>query len=332
MRPFRTEDEGRSSRSRSSRSPTATTAHAHDPGAGYRLRGRAGGEPAGYVAIEESAADALDRTALRASGPREGGRRHQLLDWAEGYAISNGADRLEVVVERGNDRAVSFYRGRGFVPTGPDLLELVLPQACSVARRPRGGARSSRQWPPPTRGSSARSPPTAPCWRPRRRTSNCSSTTRSARRAAIRSSTRGAARCSPARRTGCPATTARSCCRCAPASPRAPYSVRWRVVSNDGHLVTGVLAFAVARARRDRCRRSSAGGGVSTRLRRPPFPLPRRRAGRRRSGAHRARPARARPAPARDRGRQRRAGSDRWRRSSACWRSSRPPMPPASAA
>ena len=62
------------------------------------------GETAGYVAIEDN------------------------FEWAEGYAIANGAGRLEVVVERGNDRAESFYRGRGFVPAGPDLLELVLPQ------------------------------------------------------------------------------------------------------------------------------------------------------------------------------------------------------------
>jgi hypothetical protein len=40
-----------------------------------------------------------------------------------------GAARLEVVVEDGNDRAESFYRGRGFVPTGADVLELVLPQS-----------------------------------------------------------------------------------------------------------------------------------------------------------------------------------------------------------
>src|SRR5204863_8866343 len=30
-----------------------------------------------------------------------------------------------------------------------------------------------------------------------------------------------------------------------PGLPRGAYTVRWRVVSNDGHLISGVLAFAV---------------------------------------------------------------------------------------
>jgi hypothetical protein len=35
---------------------------------------------------------------------------------------------LQVVVERGDDRAVTFYRDRGFTEAGDDLLELFLPQ------------------------------------------------------------------------------------------------------------------------------------------------------------------------------------------------------------
>jgi ribosomal protein S18 acetylase RimI-like enzyme len=58
----------------------------------------------------------------------EEGVGRQLLDWAEGYAISTGALRLEIVVESGNERATAFYRARGFVPKESDLLELVLPQ------------------------------------------------------------------------------------------------------------------------------------------------------------------------------------------------------------
>jgi len=86
------------------------------------------GEPAGYVAIEEStAALRIEQLCVHPAHEQEGVGK-QLLEWAEGYAISNGADRLEVVVERGNVRAASFYRGRGFVPVGEDLLELVLPQ------------------------------------------------------------------------------------------------------------------------------------------------------------------------------------------------------------
>jgi ribosomal protein S18 acetylase RimI-like enzyme len=86
------------------------------------------GEPVGYVAIEESG-DALRIEQLCVHPAHEAeGVGGQLLEWAEGYAISAGAARLEIVVERGNDRAASFYRRRGFVAAGPDLLELVLPQ------------------------------------------------------------------------------------------------------------------------------------------------------------------------------------------------------------
>jgi ribosomal protein S18 acetylase RimI-like enzyme len=86
------------------------------------------GEPAGYVAIEESdAALRIEQLCVHPAHEEEGIGR-QLLDWAEGYAISAGARRLEVVVEQGNERAGAFYRGRGFVHSGPELLELVLPQ------------------------------------------------------------------------------------------------------------------------------------------------------------------------------------------------------------
>jgi GNAT superfamily N-acetyltransferase len=86
------------------------------------------GEPTGYVALEESdRALRIEQLCVHPAHEAEGIGR-QLLDWAEGYAISTGAARLEVVVEAGNSRATAFYRGRGFVAAGPDLLELVLPQ------------------------------------------------------------------------------------------------------------------------------------------------------------------------------------------------------------
>ena len=53
----------------------------------------------------------------------------QLLEYAEGFAIAEGAASLQVVVEEDNRRALDFYRGRGFVPAGEDLFELILPQA-----------------------------------------------------------------------------------------------------------------------------------------------------------------------------------------------------------
>jgi len=130
MRPFRTEDEGLLF-------GVAKLAFA-DCDDGRTLASLArdtvfvaelAGETAGYVAIEEStAALRIEQLCVHPAHEKEGVGR-QLLEWAEGYAIANGAGRLEVVVEQGNDRAESFYRGRGFVPVAPDLLELVLPQS-----------------------------------------------------------------------------------------------------------------------------------------------------------------------------------------------------------
>ena len=87
-----------------------------------------GGEPAGYVALEESGeACRIEQLCVHPAHEAEG-IGGQLLDWAEGYAISAGAARLEVVVEAGNNRAAAFYRRRGFVSSQADVLELVLPQ------------------------------------------------------------------------------------------------------------------------------------------------------------------------------------------------------------
>ncbi len=49
-----------------------------------------------------------------------------------------------------------------------------------------------------------------------------------------------------------------------PGLVRGAYTARWRVVSNDGHLVTGVLAFAVGAGSPRPVPTLSAGGGVST--------------------------------------------------------------------
>jgi GNAT superfamily N-acetyltransferase len=83
---------------------------------------------AGFVALRD-AEDAVRIDELLVSPDHEAeGVGGQLLDWAEGYAISIGAERLQVVVENDNRRAEQFYRGRGFVPGAGGLLELVLPR------------------------------------------------------------------------------------------------------------------------------------------------------------------------------------------------------------
>ena len=89
------------------------------------------GSLAGYVALRP-AGDAMCIDQLFVSPEHEAeGIGRQLLEWAEGYAISERAAKLEVVVEAENRRALDFYRGRGFVEAGEDLLELRLPEATS---------------------------------------------------------------------------------------------------------------------------------------------------------------------------------------------------------
>jgi len=89
------------------------------------------GSPAGYVALRPTgAAMCIDQLFVSPEHEAEGIGR-QLLEWAEGYAISERAAKLEVVVEPENRRALDFYRSRGFVEAGEDLLELRLPEATS---------------------------------------------------------------------------------------------------------------------------------------------------------------------------------------------------------
>jgi ribosomal protein S18 acetylase RimI-like enzyme len=85
------------------------------------------GTPAGYVALEQTERTVrVDQLFVSPEHEAEGVGR-QLLEYAEGFAIYSGAETLQVVVEGGNDRALSFYSGRGFMPVGDDLVELLLP-------------------------------------------------------------------------------------------------------------------------------------------------------------------------------------------------------------
>ncbi len=87
------------------------------------------GAAAGYVALEESDESRVRVDQLFVSPDHEAeGVGRQLLEYAEGYAIWRGARTLRVVVSEGDRRAISFYRERGFVPAGEDVLELVLPE------------------------------------------------------------------------------------------------------------------------------------------------------------------------------------------------------------
>ncbi len=86
------------------------------------------GAAAGYVALaREESGLRVDQLFVSPEHEAEGVGR-QLLEYAEGYAIWQGARALRVVVAEDDRRATSFYRGRGFVPIGADVLELVLPE------------------------------------------------------------------------------------------------------------------------------------------------------------------------------------------------------------
>jgi ribosomal protein S18 acetylase RimI-like enzyme len=85
-------------------------------------------QPAGYVALEGGGeAVRIDQLLVNPEHEAEG-VGHQLVEWAEGYAISLGARRLEAVVEQDNKNALDFYRRCGFSEREAGLLELVLPQ------------------------------------------------------------------------------------------------------------------------------------------------------------------------------------------------------------
>jgi len=86
------------------------------------------GSPAGYVALARAEASVrVDQLFVSPEHEAEGVGR-QLIEYAEGFAISQRARSLQVVVEPGDRQALAFYRGRGFAPAGEDILELILPQ------------------------------------------------------------------------------------------------------------------------------------------------------------------------------------------------------------
>ena len=290
------------------------------------------GEPAGYVALEESAASAPDRTALCASGPRGGRGRQPAARLGRGLR-----DLAGVGPARGRRRARERPRRRpstaaaGSSRPGRTCSSSSFRRRCSLARppRPRSPSRRRRRR---TRGSSARSRPTAPCSRPRRRTSSSSSTTRSARPGATESSTRAGrsvlagsahrlagndralvlplrARPRRAARTPSAGASSRTTATWSPACSPSPS----------------------ARARRGRCRRSSAGGGTSIAsvVLRFLFLAGVLVAG---GAALTGRVLLERGRRRLETGRRGRPGAGRRRRASGCWRSSRPPTRRGSAA
>ncbi|HEX3454126.1 MAG TPA: GNAT family N-acetyltransferase [Gaiellaceae bacterium] len=87
------------------------------------------GDRAGYVALTRAGDAVLIEQLLVSPRHEHEGIGNQLVDYAEGFAISEGAARLQIVVEPDNRRARDFYARRSFLRAGDDLLELVLPHA-----------------------------------------------------------------------------------------------------------------------------------------------------------------------------------------------------------
>jgi ribosomal protein S18 acetylase RimI-like enzyme len=87
-----------------------------------------GGAAAGFVALEREPEAVRIAELLVASPHEDEGVGEQLVEYAEGFAISQRARTLEAVVESGNATAVAFYRRCGFVSKSDTVLERVLPQ------------------------------------------------------------------------------------------------------------------------------------------------------------------------------------------------------------
>ncbi len=86
------------------------------------------GDAAGYVAcVRDGDALRVDQLWINPGHVAEGVGT-QLLEYVEGFAITDGAATLKVVVESDNERARSFYHRRGFVDAGAQIVELVLPR------------------------------------------------------------------------------------------------------------------------------------------------------------------------------------------------------------
>ena len=88
----------------------------------------AGGAPAGYEALACGRRVVRIDQLLVSPDHDDEGIEGQLVEYAEGYAISVGARSLEAVVEPDNATALALYGTRGFSRAAEDLVRLVLPQ------------------------------------------------------------------------------------------------------------------------------------------------------------------------------------------------------------
>jgi ribosomal protein S18 acetylase RimI-like enzyme len=87
------------------------------------------GQRAGYVALRPVGTTTVVEQLFVVPGHERRGVGRRLLAFAEGYAIAEQMQTLQVVVEQDNETARSFYRRSGFVAVDAELFELVLPRS-----------------------------------------------------------------------------------------------------------------------------------------------------------------------------------------------------------
>jgi ribosomal protein S18 acetylase RimI-like enzyme len=82
---------------------------------------------AGYVALVDEGMELCIRQMLVAPAHADRSVDRQLCEWAEGYAVSRGFERVRVDVGDAEAQAQLFYRRRGYVSAPGGGLELALP-------------------------------------------------------------------------------------------------------------------------------------------------------------------------------------------------------------
>jgi ribosomal protein S18 acetylase RimI-like enzyme len=86
------------------------------------------GRPAGFVAVDEGPQTLRIDELFVVPEHEDESIEWQLLEYAEGYAISCDSHRLQAVVEVDAPSAQAPFRRYGFAPKDAGLLELALPQ------------------------------------------------------------------------------------------------------------------------------------------------------------------------------------------------------------
>ena len=74
----------------------------------------AGGEAAGFVALEDEDDSLVVRCLCVAPAYEAQGVAHQLLDWSEGLAYGRGSGRLLATVAAGDERSLRLFHSHAF--------------------------------------------------------------------------------------------------------------------------------------------------------------------------------------------------------------------------